>query len=126
MSEEIDKPEAQAEEEVKVGEPESEETTAESAGQADAGDGGGESEVTMDPKEIEDGKVVAIISYIIPLVALIPLIQRNNAFSLYHAKQVLVLMIAGIAMGVVNVIPCIGQIICAVGGVFIPDIVERL
>jgi uncharacterized membrane protein len=62
-------------------------------------------------KEIEEGKVLAILSYIIPILCIVPLIQKNNAFSLYHAKQVLLLVIAGIVTSLVNVIPCLGQIV---------------
>ena len=54
--------------------------------------------------ETEQGKLMAILSYV-PLVGLIVsiivLVQRNNSFSLYHAKQALTLMIAGFAMSVV-------------------------
>lgn len=46
-------------------------------------------EATATPEEIEKGKVLAIIGYIIWIVALVPLIQKDNRFSLYHAKQVL-------------------------------------
>ena len=48
--------------------------------------------------EIDSGKTMAILSYI-PLffigliVAIISLSQKNNAFSLYHAKQALALYI---------------------------------
>ena len=66
----------------------------------------------MDEKEIEDGKVFAILGYILPILCLIPLIQRNNSFSLFQAKQVLVLWISMMAISMVNVVPCLGQIVC--------------
>jgi len=139
MSEEVDKPEAQQDEDVRGGEPEPVEEApapAEGAAAAEAPqqpaaeedapadeqaapESAEATEEEMDAKEVEEGKVLAIVSYIIGIVALIPLIQRNNAFSLYHAKQVLILMIAAAALAVVNVIPCIGQIICAIGMVFL-------
>lgn len=49
-------------------------------------------------QEIEDGKVFAILSYVIPLFFIVPLIQRNNEFALFHAKQVLLLSIAAIVI----------------------------
>ncbi|MDD5705242.1 MAG: hypothetical protein PHR35_04915 [Kiritimatiellae bacterium] len=69
----------------------------------------------MDAKEIEAGKTFAILSYIISILCLVPLIQKDNAFSLYHAKQVLLLLITSVALMVVNVIPCLGQIVSMVG-----------
>ena len=44
-------------------------------------------------EDVEQGKLLAILSYIIPLVSLVPLIQKDNHFSLFHAKQVLLLAI---------------------------------
>lgn len=70
-------------------------------------------------QEIDEGKVFAILSYIIPILFIVPLIQKNNAFSLYHAKQVMLLIIASLAIGFVNVIPCLGQIVWAVGALFL-------
>ncbi len=46
-------------------------------------------EETATPEEIEKGKVLALIGYIVWIVALVPLIQKDNRFALYHAKQVL-------------------------------------
>jgi len=66
---------------------------------------------SADAKEVEEGKVFAILGYIIPILCLIPLITRNNEFSLYHGKQVLLIWIAFMVISFVNVIPCAGQII---------------
>ena len=55
----------------------------------------------LSQKEIDSGKTMAILSYI-PIaflgliVAIISLSQKNNAFSLYHAKQALTLYICWI------------------------------
>ena len=52
------------------------------------------------PPEVSEGQTFAILSYALSLTLLpfffIPLILRNNGFSLYHAKQVLVLWILGV------------------------------
>ncbi|HYD01665.1 MAG TPA: hypothetical protein VEB22_10605, partial [Phycisphaerales bacterium] len=49
--------------------------------------------VPMDPKEVADGKVLAALGYPIWVIALVMLFIRNNAFSLYHAKQMMTLVI---------------------------------
>ena len=54
----------------------------------------------MDPKEINDGKVLAILCYLIGIVGIVMLIVRNNAFALYHAKQWLILALTAISVWV--------------------------
>jgi len=78
----------------------------------------------FDPKTVEEGKAFAILSYAISFLGLpffvIPLIQRNNKFSLYHAKQCLMLWIAAAAVAVASsvlAVICIGFIIGIVGGI---------
>ena len=45
----------------------------------------------MGAEEIEEGKAMAVLSYVLSLAGLpffiVPLIMRNNDFALYHAKQ---------------------------------------
>ena len=73
--------------------------------------------------DVDDGKVLAILSYIIPILCIIPLIQKDNNFSLYHAKQCLLLIIAsfvlGIASSVLAPVFCIGAILGVVGTPFL-------
>ena len=76
--------------------------------------------------EIAEGKTFAILSYALSFIGLpffiIPLVMRNNDFSLYHAKQTLMLWLAGIALSVVSAVltaVCIGLVIALVGGVFL-------
>jgi len=76
--------------------------------------------------DVEEGKVFAILSYALSFVGipffLVPLIMRNNAFSLYHAKQCLILWLAGIAAGIVSIVlsfVCIGVILGPVLGIFL-------
>jgi uncharacterized membrane protein len=79
----------------------------------------------IDAKEAEEGKAFAILSYALSFIGLpfflIPLIMRNNAFSLFHAKQCLILWLAGIAGSVVSSIliaVCIGAILFPAVGIF--------
>jgi len=74
------------------------------------------------PQEVEEGKAFAILSYALSIIGLpfflVPLIMRNNGFSLFHAKQTLIIWLAGIAVSVAGGILsfiCIGIIIWVVG-----------
>lgn len=57
-------------------------------------------------EDVEPGKLWAVLSYLFGIVALVPLVQKDNDFALYHAKQALVLVIFAI--------PTCGG--CVVGG----------
>jgi uncharacterized membrane protein len=76
--------------------------------------------------EIAGGKTFAILSYALSFVGLpffiIPLVMRNNDYSLYHAKQTLILWLTGIALIVLSTIlaaVCVGVIIGLAGGIFL-------
>ena len=80
--------------------------------------------VAMDPKEVEAGKTFAILSYVLGFVSLpffiVPLISRDNEFSLYHAKQCLLLCIMGVAAMLVCLIltfVCIGVFLMPIVGI---------
>ena len=69
-------------------------------------------------EEVEQGKAFAILSYALNFVGLpffvVPLIMRNNAFSLFHAKQSLLLWLAGIVVSIIAVplaAICIGVVL---------------
>ncbi len=71
--------------------------------------------------DVEEGKLFAILSYIIPFVFIVPLIQKDNHFSLFHAKQVLLLVFAWVAAAIVASVTCgIGTIL------FIPVLVFQI
>jgi uncharacterized membrane protein len=57
-------------------------------------------------QDIEDGKLWAILGYVFQILALVPLLQKNNDFAMYHGRQALVLLIFSI--------PTCGG--CVVGG----------
>ena len=70
------------------------------------------------PEEIEAGKSIALLRYILCLLGfpfwLYPIIVRDNAFSLYHAKQCLMLWIASAVLWVAGsmlTVVCIGFLI---------------
>lgn len=66
----------------------------------------------LSPDEINAGKAMAILVYavalVLPLMWIVPLLMRDNRFSLYHAKQALmhflVSAVGGAAAGVVTFI----------------------
>jgi len=76
--------------------------------------------------ETEEGRTFAILSYALNFIGLpfflIPLIMRNNEFSLYHAKQNLMLWLVGMAGIVVSrilMMVCIGIILMLVLMIFL-------
>jgi uncharacterized membrane protein len=63
-----------------------------------------------------NNKPIALLSYI-GLLVLVPLLAaKEDEFVQFHAKQGLVLLIAAIAVTVVNIIPVLGQIVSLLGG----------
>ena len=78
------------------------------------------------PKEIEEGRTFAILSYVLSLIGipffLVPLIMRNNEFSLYHSKQCLMLWLAGLVIAVIGaplMAICIGFILVPIAGIML-------
>lgn len=65
-------------------------------------------------EDVEKGKLLAVLSYVISPLWIVPLIQRDNAFSLFHAKQAMILNIVGLAMWLVIMV--ISVITCGIGG----------
>ncbi len=67
-------------------------------------------EMPQDDKIIEEGKIFAVLGYL-GLLCLIPLLaKKDNPFALFHAKQGLVLLIAGVVLAW---IPFVGWFVVA-------------
>ena len=66
--------------------------------------------------DIESGKVMAILCYI-PIafvgliVSIVCIAQKNNAFSLYHAKQSLTLFICALVLSILWCIPLLNIVL---------------
>ena len=80
----------------------------------------------MDAKEVEDGKAFALLSYGLSLIGipffLVPLIMRNNEFSLYHSKQCLIMWLLGAVGGTISAIlmaVCVGAILVPALGIYL-------
>jgi uncharacterized membrane protein len=65
----------------------------------------------VDDKEIGEGKIFALISYLGILSVVTLLLKRENKFALFHAKQGLVIFICEMGALLVNVIPVLGQLV---------------
>lgn len=66
-------------------------------------------------EDVEPGKVLAVLGYLISPIWIVPLITRDNAFALFHAKQALVLAVVAVVLSVP--IAIIAAITCGVGAV---------
>lgn len=65
--------------------------------------------------DIDANKIYAVLAYI-GILFLVPLLAaKESKFAQFHANQGIVLFLAGIACGVVNVIPLLGQIVSIIG-----------
>ena len=62
-------------------------------------------------KEIQEGKVLALLSYL-GILCLIPLLlKKDNKFVLFHGKQGLVLFLGELAAAIISIIPFLGLLI---------------
>ena len=62
-------------------------------------------------KEVQEGKIFAILAYLSVLCVIPLLLKKDNKFALHHGKQGLVIFIGEIAMGILAWIPIIGWIV---------------
>jgi uncharacterized membrane protein len=67
-------------------------------------------------EDVETGKALAIVGYLVSPLWIIPLVQRDNAFALFHAKQAMVYSIFMCILGAV--IGAASFITCGFGAVF--------
>ena len=70
-----------------------------------------EKKTTVEDKEITEGKIFALISYIGILSIVTLLLKKENKFALFHAKQGLVLFICEMGALLINIIPVLGQLV---------------
>ncbi len=79
-------------------------------------------QVTYSEEEINDGKSIAIISYLTFIGLIIAFIMNNdkkNAFAAFHIRQVIGLCVTGIALSIVGAIPILGWLVSLVGSILI-------
>ena len=67
--------------------------------------------MTNGDKDIQEGKIFAVIGYI-GILCIVPLLlKRENKFAFYHGKQGLVLFIIEVAAFIFSVIPFLGPLL---------------
>jgi len=67
--------------------------------------------MTMEEKEIQEGKIFAVIGYL-GILCIVPLLlKKENKFAFYHGKQGLVLFIVEVAAFILSVIPFLGPLV---------------
>ncbi len=73
--------------------------------------------VSADAKDIEENKILAVLSYF-GILFLIPLlVAPKSKFAKFHANQGCVLFIAEVALSVVWIVPILGWLVGFVGGI---------
>lgn len=69
---------------------------------------------------VDDGKLIAILSYITAIGLIIAIILNNDkksSFAAYHIRQSLGITITSFVVGLIGVLPFIGKIAAVAGGV---------
>lgn len=73
-------------------------------------------------KAQNDGKVIAIVSYITLIGLIVAFIMNNDKkipLASFHIRQSLGLLLSALVLSFINIIPILGQIIYLAGGVFL-------
>ena len=71
----------------------------------------------LDPQDISDNKVMAVLAYIW-ILFLVPLLAaKDSKYARFHTNQGIILFIAEVILGVISFIPIIGWIISSIGGI---------
>jgi len=73
----------------------------------------------FDPKDVEENKVLASLSYISILFLIPLLVKRESKFCVEHAKQGLALFIVELVLSIIGYIPIIGWIIFRIGWIIL-------
>lgn len=60
--------------------------------------------IAIDKNDVDNGKLFAILSYLVPFFFLVPLIQKTNTFSHFHARQALAFVLLAIALSIVTML----------------------
>lgn len=62
--------------------------------------------VSATPEQIESGKTMAIVSYLIFFIPLLMEDMRKNPFVMFHTEQSIILLILNIAAGIIGSLTC--------------------
>ena len=70
-------------------------------------------QLNITPEEIESGKTMAILAYILFIIPLVVEEAKQNKFAMFHTEQAIVIAIlhlAGFILGTIGSMVCIGAI----------------
>ncbi len=65
-----------------------------------------------------EGKSIAVLAYITfigLIVAFVQNTEKKNTFAYFHIRQSLGLLCTGMALGMINIVPFIGWLVCMTG-----------
>lgn len=65
---------------------------------------GGAPAASFSEKDVAEGRVLSLVSYIFAPLGIIPLVQRRNPYAIFHGKQALTLLIAAVGVAVVETV----------------------
>ena len=75
-------------------------------------------EPVFDAQDIADNRMLAMLGYL--SMGILPMIGcRNSAFAMHHVNQALWIVIGSLLCSLVCIIPFLGWIVGAVGGIFL-------
>ncbi|MBI2550806.1 hypothetical protein HYV73_00470 [Candidatus Uhrbacteria bacterium] len=75
------------------------------------------SSLPQEVKAPQDKRILAAISYLGILCVVVHLIEKNDAFVRFHARQGIVLLVLWVALWVGMLVPVLGQIVWLVGSI---------
>ena len=76
-------------------------------------------QATASKDDIEKNKMNAVLSYI-GILILVPLLSeeaKKSPYAKFHMNQGLVLLVSGIALGVISIVPVLGWLVGFVGSI---------
>ena len=62
--------------------------------------------LNITPEEIQQGKTMAIVAYLIFFIPLLMDDMRKNKFVMFHTEQSIVLLLLNVAAGIIGTITC--------------------
>ncbi len=69
----------------------------------------------VEDKEVQEGKIFAVLAYLSVLCLVPLLLKKDNKFAFHHGKQGLVIFIGEVAIGILAWIPFLGWVLAPIG-----------
>ena len=72
----------------------------------------------FDPQDVADNKMLAMLGYL--TMGVLPMLgARNSAYAMHHTNQALWIFIGSLLCGLVCIVPILGWIVAAIGGLLL-------